>query len=119
MSEVLFTAIFRVHGKSIDVKKAVNSVIQPYRIDGDRCLHYLVAENAGNAEELADAIRDFLTRNASDIKQLSELDGVAGSILDIGHSIADDKAAQFLRLPSTLLSVVAELGVDVEISFYR
>lgn len=118
MSENMFIATLRISGKGISGNTAANVAIHPFRIDGD-CLHYSVAEDAKDFDALIDATRNFLDQNKSAVQRLMATDGVAGGILDLGTSLDIDKAAQFLRFPNAVLSLLNELGLALEISIYH
>lgn len=110
--------------KASDV--ATRSALKPYRVDEknvgrakEDALCYLVIEDAKTWDVLRRGISPFLKTHRSELLSLVSAKGVDHAVLDIAFDFPEEMAAKFVRMDNDLLRAISELGLDLEISFYK
>ncbi|HWF65069.1 MAG TPA: hypothetical protein VN685_10695 [Rhizomicrobium sp.] len=123
----MLICIFRVGGIAFNVDAIPKDVaLLPYRIERlgvgrakTNALHYEIADKEPiTSSELVTALRTFLTENRKDILAIRQMSGIEGLVLDVGMSVEPEKVMRSLHFDQSLLKIIAEFGISLELSVY-
>ena len=119
--------VVRIGGGGFDIDAALAAVkIAPYRIDRagsgrakENALYFHISDSDVTTRNLSATIKDFLTANEGDLRQLRKRPGVEYFELDIGVVIDDGTLSRSTTIGPEALAALAALNIACIISAYR